>query len=749
MTDLITIDIIEQSIIDATKILPIVWPLKSSIAINPLWDLRDKPFELALEHMRRYLPVKGYLSRNEYLELFQKGEISRIALKKALLENTTLSDDINEHILLNATVKCQELNDSLQIEQNGSFPAYIREEILHFISRYFDEEQAKLSNNNAFSLWNTWKKTVQFDSKWKKVFNRLPSEPLLALQNLLSKMEVISQDLTEFFTAIFSQLLGWHGFIKWLESRKMNPLIRQKATLVEIALIWCSYLYVEEIKPIGYMHSSNNKLTEREITQEKLLYIWQRAYELTFEQSLLKKIKNNQPLKKPPLAQFVFCIDVRSEAIRRHLESINCYETFGYAGFFGSIFSLKQSSVKTCTLQAPALVEPNITVHEQSKNSMFAEFSLLFNKVLNQSKDQNFSAFAFFEIIGIWMLFSLLQKTFVPKFSTITDQSKSIYTNPFLSPQNINNTVNSMFTFLKTIGLTEQLAPTVIICGHQAKTTNNPFQASFDCGACGGNSGAINAKMTCEILNHSEIRRQLSARGIKIPQNTNFISACHETTTDRLMMDEDEIRQHSHLREINSDIKKALEKLKIERLSNLPGHHDYDDRAFHYAELIPEWGLAKNAAMIIGPRTITRNVNLNSRVFLHSYEPDFDQDATILEGILTAPVIVAHWINSQYYFSATDPEIYGAGNKVIHNVVSKVGVMEGNQSDLKMGLPQQSLFFGNERVHEPLKLLVVIYAKPSQVNIVLKRQPQIKSLFEHGWINMHIINPEEFAYAQR
>jgi uncharacterized protein YbcC (UPF0753/DUF2309 family) len=80
---------------------------------------------------------------------------------------------------------------------------------------------------------------------------------------------------------------------------------------------------------------------------------------------------------------------------------------------------------------------------------------------------------------------------------------------------------------------------------------------------------------------------------------------------------------------------------------------------------------------------MTEGLDLESRVFLHSYDPDSDPEGALLEKIMTAPLIVGEWINMEYYFSAVDPWFYGSGSKVIHNVVAGVGVMLGSQSDLQ------------------------------------------------------------------
>lgn len=305
--------------------------------------------------------------------------------------------------------------------------------------------------------------------------------------------------------------------------------------------------------------------------------------------------------------------------------------------------------------------------------------------------------------------------------------------------------VTNALQFLQTIGLTKNFSPLVLICGHGGETENNPYQASLDCGACGGNAGFVNAIVVCQILNDPVVREGLRFHNIDITDTSYFIAGFHNTTRDAVTLYEHDINdlQRKKVYQLKNDLKLASDFLRQERLSELPGNFSTVDRSTNWAELIPEMGLINNAALIIGPREITKNISLQRRVFLHSYDPSIDGDGLLLKGIFLGPVIVAHWINAQYYFSSTDPCIYGSGNKMLHNVIPGLGVIEGNLSDLKIGLPWQSVAFSNQLVHQPLRLLVIIYAPRNRVESVLAECPTIKSLCDGEWVHLKIIEPGE------
>ncbi len=279
----------------------------------------------------------------------------------------------------------------------------------------------------------------------------------------------------------------------------------------------------------------------------------------------------------------------------------------------------------------------------------------------------------------------------------------------------------------------------------------NPQQsagAGLDCGACGGHSGAPNARWLAQVLNHTDVRLGLMERGLVIPPETYFLPAAHNTTTDRIEFYDTEDLPASHQRdfaELSSVCSEASAAVACERLPQLSATKlpEVVRRANDWSEVRPEWGLAGNAAFVVGPRALTSQVDLNGQVFLHSYEAEQDVEGTILETIMTAPMIVANWINMQYYASAVDNHHFGSGNKAIHNVVGKFGILAGNSGDLQTGLPLQSLHDGAHYRHRPQRLLVVIDAPRSRIENIYQKHEVVANLINNEWLTLVALDGAE------
>lgn len=125
---------------------------------------------------------------------------------------------------------------------------------------------------------------------------------------------------------------------------------------------------------------------------------------------------------------------------------------------------------------------------------------------------------------------------------------------------------------------------------------------------------------------------------------------------------------------------------------------------------------------------------------MHDYQWRRDDGFGVLELIMTAPVVVASWISLQYYGSSVAPDLFGGGNKLLHNVIGGIGVVEGNGGTLRAGLPWQSVHDGSALVHEPLRLSVCIEAPVEAMTAILEKHANVRALFDNRWLHLFALD---------
>ncbi|MGD9850726.1 MAG: DUF2309 domain-containing protein [Nitrospirales bacterium] len=525
--------------------------------------------------------------------------------------------------------------------------------------------------------------------------------------------------------------------------------------------------------------------------------VWLEAYEEGYRESLLKKIIEHPgpaPLgEERPLAQGIFCIDARSESFRRHLEAQGPYETFGYAGFFGVPMSHVAFDRHDHLALCPILLTPNTEVTEvprigqdEAQRSYFSgtRWHQLGDHLFHDLKHNPIASFILIDVLGIFFSLGLIGKTvFRETFDTLNHwvdrwfgESVATYIPVDRSSENggkekplkplaLGFTLEEQAGFveggLRVIGLTKNFGRFVMVCGHGSQSDNNPYYAALDCGACGGSHGDPNARVFATMANNPKVRQILDDHGLIIPEDTWFLPAKHNTTTDRVTMYDLIDIPNSHggdLKRLIKDLEQAGTRQALERCRRIPGAptevspqeawKHVRTRSMDWANSRPEWGLSGNAAFLIGRRNLTKGLDLEGRVFLHSYEPDSDPDGALLEKIMTAPLVVGELISLTYYFSAVDPWAYGSGSKVIHNMVGGIGVMLGSQSDLQKGLPLQSVNDGARHYHEPMRLLAIIEAPTDRIRSIIQKHTILQHVFHNQWMNLLAFNADQKGFSQ-
>ena len=488
--------------------------------------------------------------------------------------------------------------------------------------------------------------------------------------------------------------------------------------------------------------------------------MWLEAQEGNFRDRLLGLMTRLDPgpVTERPDAQAVFCIDARSEGLQRHLQACGPYDTFGFAGFFGVPVRWTPLGSTESEARCPVLLKPE---HDVAERPLVPDGALGYltaqrttgagQEAFHAAKGSLVGPFALAEAAGYLMGPAAAARTLAPGFvrrlkGLTARRVAPPQTRPAVEAENddssglaLEERVSFGKNIVGTMGMT-RFARLVVFCGHGSHNVNNPHASSYDCGACGGAPGGPSARVAVAILNDPGVRAGLKEQGIMVPDDTLFVAAQHDTVSDVVTVLDRQAVPDSHeplVAAFERDVAVAGERLARERAGRLPGNpQTVRVRGYDWAQVRPEWGLAGNAAFVVGPRSITAGLDLACRVFLHAYDAEGDDDGSALETIMTAPLVVGQWISAQYYFSAVDPDQFGAGDKTLHNPVGGIGVVLGEGGDLQVGLPAQAVGVGDRRMHEPLRLLAVIQAPLERIEAIIQRNQVLRELIGGKWITV-------------
>ena len=750
-----------NSIDEASKVIGKTWPLYTFVASNPLSGYENSSFKEAVSLAQKHFNSNAFPAAKLYRQAWEKGDINKDVLLRLLKENQ-LSESPEQYLQL---IESQHPSEELNVNHD------LDRIMAKWLSAFMDEGLAEWDMPfKTEGFYAAWRLLVIYDSEIGMTsLKEIPKTSVEALEHLLK--DYCEDDYVNIFAYHLAALPGWTGYINHRTESNSDWQKDYPISLIDYlaARLWTAQKLNVSILSERHKETSDNLVT-------KLQYIWLTAWEESWQNQLVKTLEKESIATQPsyktiiPDAQMVFCIDTRSELIRRHVESSGNYETYGYAGFFGIAMDYKSLNDGITRKSCPPIVSSAYSVSETAQSDKKETFlayekksdTLKFgNYFLKRMKNMLPSAFGYVEGSGFFYGLSLIGRTLMPGSIYRKNLKKASHIESMCQPD-INKAIQEDVVphgipLAEKVSIVKsafdlmgwkQFAPIVLFVGHGSHSANNPFSSSLDCGACAASPGRHNARMFAKLANLLDVRQALAEiHGIKIPENTVFLGAEHNTTTDDIVLFDSEVPDsHKQLiKNLRINLLKVQQTATQDRLgANSKSVSAAQQKANNWGETRPEWGLAKNAGLIVGPRNLTKNTNLDSRCFLHSYDWELDVNGMALEGIMQGPMVVTQWINNHYYFSTVDNNTYGGGTKITHNITGKFGVVQGNGGDLKMGLPLQSLFGSDDAVyHQPLRLSVMIQAPINRVSEILARNSNLKTLLDNEWIYLMVMDPEQ------
>jgi uncharacterized protein len=755
----------------AARQIPPLWPLDSSVTVNPFLGQAGEPLESAAARLGRVAGMRVTMPRSWYVARIRSGEISDADLVAALASASTVSRP-KKLADLKAAAEIEHSHPSplqtvadLAAEVSGiDWPGVLAERISHWAADYFDKAQALWAAPKGCSAYDAWRVNARYDltpeivglKGFASLVAQLPETADRTIAEAVERLGLSDAALEVYFHRLLMSLGGWAQIARYrlwqaelvsssdgtlldlLAARLVweRAILRQYAPAIESKWLQVAKAYAEGVAP-----------TRDDVIDAILQEAAERAAQRRL--GVILAAENIRPARARAALQMAFCIDVRSEVFRRALESLDpLIETLGFAGSFGLGVSHRRFASDIEEFRLPPQLAPGLRTRSGNQGSDIARrdetarLGARATRAWGRFRLAAISSFAFVEAMGPVYVGKLLRDGLgLAKNAVPNDPA------PRHDPVLDLDTRRAMAEkVLRAMSLTRGFARLVLIAGHGANVVNNPHASMLHCGACGGFSGEVNARLLAALLNDASVRAGLAERGIVIPQDTLFLAALHDTTTDSITLYEADHPSTDHAKDIEQVRRwftAAGALARSERALRLPraaAGADVPRRACDWAEVRPEWGLTGCQAFIAAPRRRTAGRNLGGRTFLHNYIWREDEGFSVLELIMTTPVVVASWISLQYYGSTVAPEVFGAGNKLLHNVTGGMGVIEGNGGLLRAGIPWQSIHDGKNFVHDPLRMAVIIEAPREAMTAVLKQHADVCKLFDNRWLHLFALD---------
>lgn len=780
--DKVLIDVheIEELLVEIAKELPIIRPISEFIHLNLLLPYQHLPFWEAVKTVSTRFEAMPFAELQLFKDQVKSGFLPFSLIEEKFLRLQPQSKDelarifsepdfIFPHHDLRVGALHQLWNESLGvniIQLSDSM-------LIKWIGMYLDQGISlwEMPGADDLGFYQTVRNLITksfikpspFNSS-SESFAETPEESIRAdLEFLSRKKEYQKEYLRE---SIFT-LRGWAGLLYCLEKNPQLLPFKRNVKLIDFIAIKLRLekAWILEHDSSGAFPNFSEACTQvpNPLLEGPYFNVFRACQEALEEVTYQKVLKGLGAPGAPSASvadyQAVFCMDDRESALRKHLEELTPkMETFGTAGHYGIECLYQHFDDAYPKKQCPAPLPAKVLIRDLVKTKNGFKRDALAHHLIQPSHDlvddwwhSLSEGVRSAGLLTMNLFFPLAFKN-LKNVLDVVPNSELQYLNqgevPTAEGLKIGYRHEEMaeliYQQLMLIGFVKHFAPLVFIIGHGSNSVNNPYFATYGCGACSGRPGSANARTFVGMANIPEVRRLIEQKyGLVIPKETSFVAGFHDTCRDVVeLFNTDQVPAHlaEDLKRFKKYMSVALYKNARQRsqafklVSYRPESREAQKevlrRSYSLFETRPELGHTDVAFSIVGRRSLTKGLQLARPAFLQSYDRSVDPTGDILAASLGAVIPVTSGINLDYYFSRVDNLRFGAGSKLPQNIVGNIGVSHGTESDLLFGLPFQMI-----DQHTPLRLFVLVEQTPEIALYAVQKSALVKEIVFNNWVH--------------
>src|SRR6056297_1176318 len=397
------------------------------------------------------------------------------------------------------------------------WPALIRRCIGLWAAGHFDRGQALWTpapGRGAFAAWREWAMhdltpEIAGLSGFCAHVTEAPDTADRAILRVCERLGITETAAETAFHRLYMDMAGWAQHARWLlwQAEAEGESDHTLTDLLAIRLIWEEAIFAQ-VPGVAGPWAETVAAHEAALTpspDQVIDAILQDAAERAYQRRLAADLRTPAPVAARPALQAAFCIDVRSEVFRRALESLDPgVETIGFAGFFGLPVAHCAHGSDVIEAHLPVLLQPAVsaTSHAAPEVEQATRIGARATRAWGRFRQAAVSSFAFVEAAGPFYVAKLVKDAL-----GLTAAAPAEGPAPRLDPTlDAATKADTAAKVLRAMGLAKGHARLVLLLGHGAQVTNNPHESAYHCGACGGHTGEVSARLLAQLLNDPETR---------------------------------------------------------------------------------------------------------------------------------------------------------------------------------------------------------------------------------------------------